>query len=315
MFNGDADGLCALQQLRLAEPAEATLVTGVKRDIRLLERVAAGAEDRVTVLDISLAANRTDLDRLLAAGARVRWFDHHDAGDVPSHPNLQAHIDESAQVCSSLIVDRALGHRFVRWAITAAYGDNLPAVADALAERHGLDPAQRAALRGLGENLNYNAYGDHEDDLLVHPAQLHRAMRGFADPFDFLAGSAVCATLDAGRRADLDQASALRPANAHPRARVFVLPDARWCRRVRGIFGNLLSNDAPDSAHAILSPDERGGYVVSVRAPRTAPSGAAEFCRGFPGGNGRAAAAGINHLPADDLPAFVQRFEQVFGQR
>ena len=33
IFNGDADGLCALQQLRLAEPRTATLVTGTKRDI------------------------------------------------------------------------------------------------------------------------------------------------------------------------------------------------------------------------------------------------------------------------------------------
>jgi len=33
VFNGDADGICALHQLRLAEPVESTLVTGVKRDI------------------------------------------------------------------------------------------------------------------------------------------------------------------------------------------------------------------------------------------------------------------------------------------
>jgi len=39
IFNGDADGICALIQYRLANPAESTLVTGVKRDISLLERV------------------------------------------------------------------------------------------------------------------------------------------------------------------------------------------------------------------------------------------------------------------------------------
>ena len=58
VFNGDADGLCALQQLRLAEPADSVLVTGVKRDIALLERVSAGAGDLVTVLDVSLDTNR-----------------------------------------------------------------------------------------------------------------------------------------------------------------------------------------------------------------------------------------------------------------
>ena len=41
VFNGDADGICALHQLRLAAPADSELVTGVKRDIALLERVAA----------------------------------------------------------------------------------------------------------------------------------------------------------------------------------------------------------------------------------------------------------------------------------
>jgi len=50
VFNGDADGICALHQLRLAEPVESTLVTGVKRDINLLQKVEAGQGDRVTVV-------------------------------------------------------------------------------------------------------------------------------------------------------------------------------------------------------------------------------------------------------------------------
>ena len=33
VFNGDADGICALVQLRQAEPRDTTLVTGVKRNI------------------------------------------------------------------------------------------------------------------------------------------------------------------------------------------------------------------------------------------------------------------------------------------
>jgi hypothetical protein len=60
-FNGDADGLCALQQLRLAAAGAGakveaeTLVTGVKRDIALLERVKGAPGDECTVLDVSLA--------------------------------------------------------------------------------------------------------------------------------------------------------------------------------------------------------------------------------------------------------------------
>ena len=59
VFNGDADGLCALQQLRLAAPKDAMLVSGVKRDVALLQRVRrAQPGDSVTVLDLSLAVNR-----------------------------------------------------------------------------------------------------------------------------------------------------------------------------------------------------------------------------------------------------------------
>ena len=54
VFNGDADGLCALVQLRLAQPMQSTLVTGVKRQIQLLSSLSVEANDSVTVLDISL---------------------------------------------------------------------------------------------------------------------------------------------------------------------------------------------------------------------------------------------------------------------
>ncbi len=33
MFNGDADGICALHQLRLRKPLRSLLITGVKRDV------------------------------------------------------------------------------------------------------------------------------------------------------------------------------------------------------------------------------------------------------------------------------------------
>ena len=119
-FNGDADGLCALQQLRLEEAGEATLVTGVKRDITLLERVEAQAGDEVTVLDISLDRNRAALLRLLGSGASVRYFDHHYAGELPVHPRFEPHIEETADVCTSVLVDRCLGGRYRAWAIVAA---------------------------------------------------------------------------------------------------------------------------------------------------------------------------------------------------
>ena len=63
VYNGDADGICSLLQLRLENPLMAERVTGVKRDISLLERVQANAGDHVTVLDISMAKNREALKR------------------------------------------------------------------------------------------------------------------------------------------------------------------------------------------------------------------------------------------------------------
>jgi len=111
IFNGDADGICALQQLRLEEPRASVLVTGVKRDVRLLDRVQAAAGDELTVLDISPQANAGDLKRLLGAGARLRYFDHHAAGELPQHANLRAFIDTAPDTCTSLIVDRYLGAR------------------------------------------------------------------------------------------------------------------------------------------------------------------------------------------------------------
>ena len=66
VFNGDADGICALHQLRLADPRpDARLVTGVKRDIRLLQQLAGIRNAHITVLDVSLDSNRDSLISLL----------------------------------------------------------------------------------------------------------------------------------------------------------------------------------------------------------------------------------------------------------
>ncbi len=42
VFNGDADGICALLQLRQGQTKEPSrLITGIKRDIQLLKQVTA----------------------------------------------------------------------------------------------------------------------------------------------------------------------------------------------------------------------------------------------------------------------------------
>ena len=53
VFNGDADGIIALLQLRLNEPKISKLITGVKRDIKLLGKIASQDDvTSVTALDI-----------------------------------------------------------------------------------------------------------------------------------------------------------------------------------------------------------------------------------------------------------------------
>lgn len=314
VFNGDADGLCALHQLRLAGPREATLITGTKHDIALVERADARPGDTMTVLDLSFDTNRDALEPLLAQGIEVEYFDHHYAGDVPPYTNLRAYIDTTANVCTSVLVDRHLGGRFRRWAVAAAWGDNLSETALALARSLDLSDDETQRLRDLGESMNYNAYGDSVEDLLIEPVALYAAIRPHADPLDFIDAAPVVHQLTECRRTDLERAKNITPLAALRWGSVHVLPDEPWARRVRGLFANELANEEPACAHAVLSTRPGGGYTVSVRAPRDRPIGADRLCRNFPGGNGRVGAAGIDHLTPDRLNAFVDAFAAEFAR-
>jgi len=312
VFNGDADGLCALHQLRLEQPIDSVLVTGVKRDIALLQRVAAGPGDSITALDISLDTNREALIALLDRGIRVEYFDHHYAGAVPERPQLTAHIDTAPGVCTGMIVDRHLGGRQRIWAVVAAYGDNLGAAAAQLAQPLALDATRLAALRELGETLAYNAYGETEADLVVAPADLYRLMRPHADPFTFMRDEGVFRKMSEGRRADLGLARAIQPEVVLAGAIVYILPDVAWSRRVHGVFANELTHAAPRLAHAVLTANAGGTFTVSVRAPLAKRTGADALCRQFAHGGGRAAAAGINQLPQEELPRFLRALGEAY---
>ena len=313
VFNGDADGICALHQLRLAEPVESHLVTGVKRDIGLLKKVQAQAGDQITVLDISLDKNRNDVLRLLDQGASVRYFDHHMPGEIPSHPNFDPHIDTSAEVCTSLLVNQYLESRFLIWAVVAAFGDNLHGSARKVAVPLELDPDKLEQLRELGECINYNAYGESLEDLYFHPDELFRLLHPFADPFEFIAEAPEYHTLKNGYEDDMAQAGQLKPLQVTEGGRVFILPNAPWSRRVSGVFSNSLATEAPTLAHAVISHKKEGGLLVSVRAPINNKSGADVLCSQFETGGGRKGAAGINHLPEEDLDRFLLLFQQSFN--
>jgi len=310
--NGDADGLCALHQLRLAEPVDAALVTGVKRDIALIERVRAQSGDVVTVLDVSLERNRPALLRLLDAGVRVRYFDHHYAGEIPVHHGLEAHIETQGGTCTSILVDIHLAGRFRAWAVVAAFGDNLGDAARRLAQPLALTESRLEALGELGDCMNYNAYGETIADLRVPPAELYRLIKPYADPLQFLAHEPVFEELRNGWRDDMNRALAIGPQSDSPHTALYELPDEPWSRRVIGAFANHLAVSHPDRACSVLAPNSRGGYVVSVRAPRGLAKGADGLCREYPTGGGRHEAAGIDNLPEEALPGFMLRFESYF---
>jgi len=312
VFNGDADGICALHQLRLADPADSELVTGPKRDISLLKRVRAQAGDRVTVLDIALSKNRDALDSLLAAGVQVRYFDHHQPGDIPSHPYFEPHIDTDANVCTSLLVNRHLQGGQLAWAVTGAFGDNLADAARQAAAPLGLSADQLAQLQSLGECLNYNGYGDTLDDLFFDPSDLYRQLRPFSEPFAFIAEAPAYQILKVGYQDDMARAVAVEAAESRASGRIFMLPAEKWARRISGVFGNQLAVESPAQAHAVLTGKPGGGYVVSVRAPLVAKSGADELCSQFDTGGGRKGAAGINHLPETELGRFIASFFEIY---
>jgi hypothetical protein len=305
VFNGDADGICALHQLRLADPLESELVTGLKRDIELLKAVPAARGDVVTVLDISLDRNRGALAALLARGAHVRYFDHHHAGEVPVHAGLEAVIDESDTTCTSALVDRHLMGRFRAWAVVGAFGDNLHEVATMLAAPLALDAGRLDTLAELGASINYNAYGASEADLLFRPEALYRIVSGYGDPFEMAQREPAVERLAVQRRADLEKALATRPVRSMHAADAYVLPDAPWSRRVSGTFANRLATEDPRRAHAVLTPLAGDTFTVSVRAPRACAPTAAEFCRRYGMGGGRVAAGGIERLEAARLDAFL----------
>jgi oligoribonuclease NrnB/cAMP/cGMP phosphodiesterase (DHH superfamily) len=312
-FNGDADGLCALIQLRLDSPRSATLVTGIKRDINLLKKIASGENAQITVLDISFEKNSTDVARLLNDGASLDYIDHHKVGDLVKHPNLNLSVDLSANTCTSLIVDKRLEGKYRAWAITAAFGDNLFEKASNLAQESGFSLAQIETMKQLGVLLNYNGYGASLEDLFFNPADLFEKLRHYKTPFEFLdQDDETHSILKNGYNQDMALADSAPIIHQTDHTAVIEFPNEVWARRVSGVFGNELANRFHDRAHAVITKNKNDGYLVSVRAPLNRKSGADELVSKFPTGGGRKAAAGINNLPVEMLSDFISALDSQF---
>ena len=319
VFNGDADGICALLQMRHAEPiksqlTQSQLVTGVKRDIKLLAQVNAGQGDHVNVLDVSMDKNKADLIRLLDAGAEVFYCDHHVAGDIPTHANLSALINPAADVCTSLLINGRLNGAFSHWAIVGTFGDNLKNSAQALARTTHLSSDEIKSLEKLGIYINYNGYGASLSDLHFEPAELYRLLSHYQNPLDFIQDDvAHFSQLESGYQDDMAKARNADTLIDTGTSAAFLLPNEKWARRVSGVYGNDLANQYPDRAHAVLTSRPDDTYLVSVRAPLNNKTDADTLCMEFPTGGGRKAAAGINALPAAMLNSFLDRLNSIYS--
>lgn len=309
VFNGDADGIISLLQLRLSEPKESVLVTGIKRDIKLLEQVVqAGNATSITTLDISMEKNASALETLLEQQIPVFYCDHHRSGNIPNSQHLTALINLDSEVCTGLLINEHLNNQHVLWATTAAFGDNLIKQAELLAKANGVSEEDTEYLKELGTLINYNGYGSSLSDLHIEPAELYRQLLNYPNPIELREDNASpFYTLKKGYENDYAHVQALTPIHEDEVSRVFEFPSEAWARRISGVFGNELANQVPSKAHAVLTLNSnKTDYTVSVRAPLDNRIGADEVCSQFKTGGGRKAAAGINQLPTSDKAAFIK---------
>jgi len=315
VFNGDADGILSLVQLRQVQPRDSILITGVKRDIDLLKQVPVdGLHKTITVLDVSMEKNKSALQAQLTDGADVFYADHHRSGNIPQQVNLNANINLDANICTALIVDKLLNGAKHDWAIAAAYGDNLISVADELAKAANLSDTQAEQLKELGTLVNYNGYGESLTDLHFEPADLYNKLVQYPSPFDCINDQhSPFHLLKNAYQTDLNKAQTAVVVNDDDTLLALELEDAPWARRISGVYGNQLANQNPDKAILILTQNTDSSYRVSLRAPINNKQGAGDVCSQFETGGGRAAAAGINNLPQTELKSLLTLVNRIYG--
>jgi hypothetical protein len=313
VFNGDADGICSLVQLRLSNPKNSKLITGVKRDISLLKKISPVKQDSVTVLDISMKKNYQEVVNFLESGVEIFYADHHQSGDLLTHENFRSHINESSNICTSLIINKYLSGKYREWAIVGAYGDGMDKSARIIANKVDLSKDDRNQLKLLGECINYNSYGTSETDLLYHPSLLYELLKRNYNPFDFISNEAgVYNKLLDSYCSDISKAKAISPEIENDNVSIVILPDEPWSRRVIGVYANLLMHSEKNRAHALMILNKNRSYLVGVRAPYNNKGGADLLCSMF-GGGGRRGAAGINNLPKQDKNNFIKEFKKQFS--
>ena len=313
VFNGDTDGIFAWHQLRLTHPRDAEIVTGVKRDVNLASKVNAEEGDLVTIMDVSHAKNRKDVQRILDSGAIIEYFDHHDPKELIEHPNITYQINTEPNISTGLIVNSHVNGQNQLWSIATAFGDNHLDLAMSMAKSESLSDEQVLILKQIGLVVNYNSYGQTIEDLFYSPEEIAEAARACgSDIFKFLEQGDIFSTLLENFNADMSSAVCQEPFSISENGVIYTLPNEAWTHRIMGSFSNHLVSTNKNLACAIAVLNSDGTYRISVRSSINNPHGAGNLCGNF-GGGGREKAGGINNLPASDMNTFKEEFDKVFS--
>ena len=161
--------------------------------------------------------------------------------------------------------------------------------------------------------LSSNGYGESLDDLHFTPSDLYQALVQYNSPFDCISdSSSVFYKLGAAYQQDLAQVQSAKVLADDKTLYAIELDDADWARRISGVHGNQLANDNPDKAILVLTKNSGNSYRVSLRAPINNKQGAGDICSQFETGGGRAAAAGINELPLDQLAKLIESVSRYY---
>ena len=313
VFNGDTDGIFAWHQLRLTHPRDAEIITGVKRDVNLASKVNAEEGDLVTIMDVSHAKNRKDVQRILDSGAIIEYFDHHDPKELIEHPNITYHINTEPNISTGLIVNSHVNGQNRLWSIATAFGDNHLDLAMNMAKSESLSDEQVLILKQIGLVVNYNSYGQTIEDLFYSPEEIAEAARACgSDIFKFLEQGDIFSTLLENFNADMSSAVCQEPFSISENGVIYTLPNEAWTHRIMGSFSNHLVSTNKNLACAIAVLNSDGTYRISVRSSINNPHGAGNLCGNF-GGGGREKAGGINNLPASDMNTFKEEFDKVFS--
>ena len=186
VFNGDADGLCALHQLRLDTP-ESVLVTGVNATLRCSSAYRRSAGDAVTALDISAATNHAALVALLDRGVGVDYFDHHYAGDLPAHPTFTA-TSTRRRACARHARRPLPWRKHASGPLSPRSATTCP-LPRTSSPRSSLCATSRRRSCGSSANIAYNAYGEKKTDLSSTRRRCTDVCIGTPIRSDFFAGS------------------------------------------------------------------------------------------------------------------------------